>query len=211
MAPAHPVGTAPAVAVPAPPPATRGKQGGGKGLVVGLGAVGGLLFIAIAIIAVKSMKPEDDLPVENPLGTPGPSGPVTVAPQVPTVADVPSAAPTGDTPPEPTTPIAKVPPKQPSQGSGSGGKPAPPADACDACIAAARSGNLSAASAKLSQCTDPQKQGQCKLVARQGAKSAVRTAAMSGNCTQANSIISAAAALGADVAAKSGLAGSNCK
>jgi len=174
--------------------------------------IAGAVVIAMAIVAVKSMKPEDDLPVDNPLGTPGSSGPVTVAPQVPTAPEAPSAGPATDTPAEPTATTATAPPpKQTTPSTGTGAKPPAPADPCDACIAAATSGNLSAASSKLSQCTDPKKQGQCKLAARRGAKSAVQTAAMSGNCAQANSIISAAAALGADVAAKSGLAGSKCK
>jgi hypothetical protein len=207
------VGTGPAVAVPAPPPATRGKQGGGKGLVLGLGGAGGILLIAIAIVAVKSMKPEDDVPVENPLGTPGPSGPTSIAPQVSAAPEVPAATDTAEAPPEPTVTQAKVPPKQPTQSTGSGGKPAAPAsgDPCDACIAAAESGNMSGASSKLSQCSDAKKQAQCKLAARRGAQSAVKAAAMTGNCSQANSIISAAAALGADVAARKALEGSSCK
>ena len=210
--PHHPVGTGPAVAVPAAPPMTRGKQGGGKGLVITLGAVGGLLLVAIAIVAVKAMKPEDDPPiVDNPIptstGTLGGAGTATVEPLGTAPPDVPPTPSTSEPASTATGGTTK-----PAQGGGTGTKPPPtPAgDPCDACINAAKSGNISGAAAALNKCTDAAKKQLCTGHARRGARDAVKSQALNGNCAGANSIISAAAAFGADAQARKGLEGSKC-
>jgi eukaryotic-like serine/threonine-protein kinase len=210
--PHHPVGTGPAVAVPAAPPMTRGKQGGGKGLVIGLGAMGGLLLVAIAIVAVKAMKPEDDPPIaDNPIptstGTLGGPGTATVEPLGTAPPDVPPTPSTNEPASTATGGTTK-----PAQGGGTGTKPPPtPAgDPCDACINAAKGGNISGAAAALNKCTDAAKKQLCSAHAKRGAQGAVKAQAFNGNCAGAQSIISAAAAFGADAQARKGLEGSKC-
>src|SRR6478752_1132628 len=98
------LGGGPAVAgFPPPPPMTCGRanKGGGKGLVIGLAAVGGILLISIAVLAARSMGAKksgdaDIIPItQSSAGGPsaaGPGpGPVELNPLVPT--SQPSAAP----------------------------------------------------------------------------------------------------------------------
>jgi hypothetical protein len=194
---------------------TRGKQGGGKGLVMGLGAVGAVLLVAIAIVAVKSMKPEDDPPIaDNPIGTGTPAGtggpsviePVASAPPEPTAPS------SGEAPTEPTSAATAGTTKPPQGGTGTGTKPptTPAGDPCDACINAARSGNISGASALLGKCTDEAKKRTCSGTAKRNAEGAVRQQAFNGNCSGAKQLIAAAAALGAEAQARKGLNGSKC-
>jgi eukaryotic-like serine/threonine-protein kinase len=213
-------GPAVAAVPPAPMGGGRGgKSGGGKGLVIGLGAVGGILLIAIAVLAARSMSSKkDDLP---PLALPdsaagsansnaiGTGSVATIEPAVPTATATPTVA--------TTTPTAeRVPPveasKQPSSSKPATPAPASPAQACDACIAAASSGNISGAAANFSRCSDPVKKTQCTQAAKRNAPSAARSAALNGNCAQAKAIIAAAQGLGAASGALlSGLTGSSCK
>src|SRR6478609_8878015 len=67
------LGHAPPVAAAFPPPAPmtsgRGDKGGGKGLIIGLTAVGGILLISIAVLAARSLGGggKEDAPI-TPLG-----------------------------------------------------------------------------------------------------------------------------------------------
>jgi serine/threonine protein kinase len=211
---------------PAPIGGGRGnKSGGGKGLVIGLGAVGGILLIAIAVLAARSMssKKEDLPPIALPdtaAGTTGTSAAIgtgsvaTIEPVSPTpvdpnpppvetgkpVAPVETGKPTANTS-KPATPATPATPP-----------PANPAQACDACIAAASGGNISGAAGNFSRCTDSAKKAQCAAAAKRNAPSAAKTAALNGNCAQAKAIIAAAQGLGATSGAlASSLAGSSCK
>jgi len=183
--------------------------------VIGLGAVGGLLLVAIAIVAVKAMKPEDDPPIaDTPVSTGtsavGTGGPATVEPLA-SAPPEPTAPPSSGTVEPPSTATGGTPkPQGGGTGAATGTKP-PAGDPCDACISAAKGGNLSGASAALGKCTDAAKKATCSSSAKRSAQSAVKTQAFLGNCPAANQLISAAAAFGAEAQARKGLDGSKCK
>jgi len=197
-------GTPAGIATPVRSPPARPEKGGGKGLVMGLVAIGGVLALAIAIVGLRSMKkPDETLPpiAEQPKtsgptsGALGNNGVTTIAP-----VDSPAPAPTpaasenpdkGGTPQKPThsttpasnpgTPGSATPPKQPAAGGGS----------CDACASLAGS-SVAAAAAALQSCTDEAKKKACLGAIRRQAPQAAQAAAMNGNCGQAQAIIAAA-------------------
>ncbi len=206
-----------------PSPMTSGrnnKSGGGKGLVIGLGAVGGVLLIAIGVLAARSMSGAKDAPIV-PLGTDvgGGSGSLgtgavqTLEPLASAAPDpvktAPTAAPTDKVAP---IEISKTGTGPASTGTTKSSTPAPAANACDACIAAASSGNISGAAADFARCTDAAKKAQCSQTARNNAPAAVKSAALNGNCGQAKAILAAAQSIGA-ASGKLGssLAGSSCR
>jgi serine/threonine-protein kinase len=202
-APAHVPATGPAVVVPPAPPPTRGGQGGGKGLVIALGAVGALLLAAMAVVAAKSMKPSEDVqPLPIPTTVPATSGTgTTFAPlgtatpdPIPTASATPDAAVVGAGGKAPTSSTGK-----PAGTGGSTGKPAG-GDSCDACVNAARAGNISSASGLVGKCSDAAKKQVCIDSAKSGAFRAAQSAARQGNCAQAKAIIAAARGMGADSA-----------
>jgi eukaryotic-like serine/threonine-protein kinase len=215
--PAHVPGTGPAVAVPPAPPPTRG-QGGGKGLVIALGAVGALLLAAMAVVAAKSMKPSEDVqPLPIPTSTPAASGTST------------GFAPLGTAPPLDTTPVPSA-TTDPTAPAGAGGKPPtsstgtkpagtagaagkpPSGDSCDACISAAKAGNISGAAAHIGKCNEATKKSMCLDTAKNRAPRAANQAALSGECAKAQAIISAAKGMGADTAKlSSATKGTSCK
>jgi serine/threonine-protein kinase len=210
-----------------PPPMTSGranKSGGGKGLIIGLAAVGGILLISIAVLAARSLGGgHEDAPVApltvaaTPTTPPETIKPIAEAPQTP--------PPTASSPPTSGEALPPVAPVQ--QGSNSsttsntGGStkqptttkpPATAAGACDACIAAASSGNASAAAANFSRCDDAAKKAQCTAAARNNAPNAAKSAALNGNCGLAKAILAGAQAMGASSPRlNSALAGSSCK
>jgi hypothetical protein len=111
-------------------------------------------------------------------------------------------------------PQTGVEPVKPSGGTGKTATPPPvsPAQACDACISAASGGNITGAAGNFARCTDAAKKAQCSQAAKTNAPRAAKTAALNGNCSLAEGIISAAQSLGATSGALlSSLAGSSCK
>jgi serine/threonine-protein kinase len=215
--PAHVPATGPAVAVPPAPPPTR-NQGGGKGLVIALGAVGALLLAAMAVVAAKSMKPAEDVqPLPIPTTTPASSGTGTTFAPLGTAPPI-DTAPIASTTPDATAPAgAAGKPATTSTGTkppGTGGSTGKPAggDSCEACINAAKAGNISAASSLVGKCSDAAKKSMCVDSAKNGAFRAAKNAALSGNCAQAQAIMSAAKAMGADSARlATATKGSSCK
>ena len=221
------LGHSPPVAVAFPPPAPmtsgRGDKGGGKGLIIGLAAVGGVLLISIAVLAARSLGGGGggDGPAVIPIPPTAVTG--TGAGPAPTqVVALPTSQPTTPTPTtsETAPPLPTVPPvdtgkpPQPNPGQGGGNKPPPPnpAQACDACIAAANAGNVSGAASNFSRCTDAAKKTQCSQAARNKAPQAAKVAALNGNCGAAKAIVAGAQAMGAASGAlNSALAGSSCK
>ena len=220
----------PVVAAVPPSPMTSGRNrdsGGGKGLVIGLAAAGGVLLIAIGVLAARSMSSHKDDAVIAPidLGSAGGSGTSTPIGNgnVQNLQPTDSAAPT---PPvtAPTTP-EKVPPVETGKPATTTGTsttskpnstavtpPPPAANACDACIAAANGGNASAAASNFSRCTDPAKKAQCSSAVRNNAPQAVKSAALNGNCAQAKAVLAAAQGMGASSPRlASALSGSTCK
>ena len=221
---------APAYGVPAAPMGGgRPQKGGGKGLIIGLGAVGGILLISIAVLAAKSLGSHKDDPttiipidtgssgagtslpigskeqVIEPIATAATSNPITPPPSTGGAGAVPPVE-TGKTPATATvtkptsTPAATTPPA------------ATGTAACDACIAAANSGNVSGAASNFSRCTDSAKKAQCTQAARNRAPAAARSNALNGNCAAAKAVIAAAQGIGASsTALNSALAGSSCK
>jgi tRNA A-37 threonylcarbamoyl transferase component Bud32 len=208
-APAHrPAPTAPGVAIAAPvlapAPIAKGKQGGGKGIVIGLAGVGGLLVIAMAVVAVRSMKPDDDVvgPTAGSGGTGsatigGPTAEVTpnlgTGEAVPTTT-TPPATPSGTTPEPTTTAGTSKPPA--TGGTATGTKPTPAKDPCDACMAAAQAGNIASAAGSFNKCTDAGKKSACQAAARGKAAGTVQSQAFTGQCAQAKATAQAGAAMG---------------
>ena len=199
-----------------------GKSGGGKGLIIGLGAVGAILLVSIAVLAARSMSSDKSDTTVIPLGEAGSAGSIPIGngggvkeiqPIIPT-ADPTTAPAAGGAPPVAPVETSKTPSTSTgTKATGTATKPpVPAANACDACIAAASSGNISAAASNMSRCTDPAKKAQCTSAARNSAPGAARSAALNGNCSGAQGIINAAQALGAGTPKlASALAGSSCK
>jgi serine/threonine-protein kinase len=208
--PAHrPAPTAPGVAIAAPvlapAPVAKAKQGGGKGLVVALAGIGGLLVVAMAVVAVRSMKPDED--VVGPAAGSGGTGSATlggptadITPNLGTGEAVPTNSPptatSSATTPEPTTTAAGTSKPPATGGTGTGTKAPPAKDPCDACLSAAQSGNVTSAARFAGQCTDAGKKSACTNAARGPAQDAVRAQALNGQCTQAKATAQAGAALG---------------
>jgi tRNA A-37 threonylcarbamoyl transferase component Bud32 len=210
--PAHrPAPTAPGVAIAAPvlapAPVPKGKQGGGKGLVIGLASLGGLLVVAMAVIAVRSNKPQDEVVVPA-AGTGGTTsatigGPTEeVKPNIESGEVIPPSEPSATastTTPDPTPTAATTTKPATTGGTTSGtstGTKTPAQDPCDACLSAAQSGNITSASASYNKCTDAGKKSACQAAARSKAQSTVKTQAFNGQCAQAKATAQAAAAMG---------------
>ncbi|HEU5077422.1 MAG TPA: protein kinase [Polyangiaceae bacterium] len=223
-APVQPAMPPPVVAAASPPMATRSQSsGGGKGLVIGLGAVGAILLIAIVVVAARSMSSEEDIaPIEpivpNPSVAQGPAVELDaeVSAETDSTPTADTGSPTGPaTPPQPTKPSSQSAttspkPSQPVQSSTTTGAApvantttgSPPASgggggACDACVAAARAGNIPGAASSFRSCSDPKGQQDCKLIAMSRATRAAEAAANSGDCARAQAIAAAAAQMGA--------------
>ena len=215
----------PVVAAVPPSPMTSGRNrdsGGGKGLVIGLAAAGGVLLIAIGVLAARSMSSHKDDAVVTPIdlgsaggtGTSTPLGSGNVQNLQPTDSATPAPPVTAPTTPE------KVPPVETGKPATTGTPtskptttpPAPAANACDACIAAANSGNASGAASNFSRCTDAAKKAQCTAAVRNNAPQAVKSNALNGNCAQAKAVLAAAQSMGASSPRlASALSGSSCK
>ena len=225
--------TAPGVvaAVPPAPSPTRGGQGGGKGLIIGLGAVGVLLLAAMAVVAAKSLKSEPDQPLANPFDSAPTTGSTVLAPLIDasdTATPIPTETPTATPDAAATTPTGKPTGKTtttrptPSAtgtttgtATGTATTTAPPSSggaACDACIAAANSGNAVGAKSNFDQCGDAEKKQACLRAVNRGAANAASTAAKLGQCPQAKAIIAAAKAMGAtNKKLDTALADTSCK
>ena len=213
-APHRPAPTAPGVAMPvpaviAPAPIAQRKQGGGTGLIIGLGALGGLLLIAIAVIAARSMKDDSNEPttLNIPTGSATTnSGTTTIdplekPPEPPPPADVDAG--TGE---QQNTGTGGSTGKQAqgkggasSSGTGAGaGTSKPPAgDPCDACLNAANSGNIVGAASAAGKCQDASKKSACQKRVRTAAPGAAKTAAFNNQCGAAKAIVAAAEGMGA--------------
>jgi serine/threonine-protein kinase len=224
---AAPAAGGPLLGVP-PSPLTSERRNGagqGRGLVIGLAAVGAILLVSIAVLAARSLGThKDDVPVvplDNasagsaslPIG----AGSVRTIEPVETAA-APTEHPTTGTEPGATPAAPRVETaKSPTSGNpGTAAKlpvAAPAgAKACDACIAAASAGNVSAAAANFSRCDDAVKKAQCSQSARSQAPGAAKAAALNGNCATAKAIIAAAQGIGAtSPRLNSILAGTSCK
>jgi hypothetical protein len=181
------------------------RGGGGKGLIIGLGAIGAVLLIGIVVVAAQQLKPkEDDQPLTSPFGSG--SAQTTIAPQVddgtaPTASTetVPEESAKPDKTAAPTTTKTSTPAVD-------------TAKACDNCIAAASGGNIGGAARNYAKCTDAGKKATCSLRAKQSAPDAASRAARNGNCAQAKAIIGAANSMGAGSPRLSGaLSGTKCQ
>ena len=224
-----PPAVAPAVAphLPAAPP--RSSGGSGKGLLIGLGALGAVLLIAIVVVAARSIKPDDEQEaLTNPFTADAASGPVTVAPVVDPPAapteESPTTEPTAEAPPEKVAGGSKAPAKSPPKTEPKQDPPKqdppkqdPPktsggdSGACESCISAARSGQIQAAASAFNRCSDASLKSKCSSMAGSQAAVAARRAAFSGNCSQANAIVAAATAMGAGQQAQKAVASTSCK
>jgi len=207
----HVPATAPAVvaAVPPAPAASRGS-GGGKGLVVGLGALGVVLLAAMGVVAMRSMKSSNSEPdvLTIPTATSATPAATAFGP-----IETPSSTPTATTPEadagEPPAPQGaagtSAKPATPAHSSGTGAttgketgaKPPAGGDACAACENAARSGNLSVASSLLAKCADAEKKQICVSRAKSSAPDVANAAALNNNCQLAKTIQQIAEGMGA--------------
>jgi outer membrane biosynthesis protein TonB len=187
-------------------------------VIVALGGLGALLLVAMAVVAARSLKPEqEDQPLASPLGSVTATGPVEVAPSetapAPTTqlgntagaAAVPTPTPE---PSPPKTPVAAGPKPTPSptpptpQQGGSTPTPKPPSGGsagCDNCRSLADSGNIAAAVSAANSCTDQTKKNVCISRIRSGGAQAAKAAALNGQCNVAKQIVAAAAQVGASI------------
>jgi serine/threonine-protein kinase len=187
---ATPPGSALPIPAPRPPPARSGK-----GLILALASVGGVLLIAIAVVAARSLREPSADPLPTPLNPLSDAGVAHIEPEIEAGAQ-PSPLPSLDAgttqetarAPVPSPPRTSTGPKEPDK---------PKADSCDACIAAASSGNFSGAARAFSSCGDTGKKNQCLKIVRRQAPGTAKTLALNGDCAKAQAIVSAAEAIGA--------------
>jgi eukaryotic-like serine/threonine-protein kinase len=246
MSPAH-GGTMPGgtpmggMAMPAParppippgPTGGRGKQGGGKGLIVGLGALGAFLLVAMAVVAARSLKQDEDEPLASPLGSTSGNDPVAIEPSETTptstsvnvagAAAVPTSTPAPEPPPKqaggtkPSTPSTGSNPSTPNTGStptpNTGSTPTKPppsgGGACDSCRSLAESGSIAGAVSAANACSDSSKKAVCVSKIRTAAANAAKSAARNGNCPGARQIVAMAAQVGASIGGA--LKGTSCE
>ena len=195
--------TAPGVvaAVPPPPAVSRGGQGGGKGLIIGLGAVGLLLLVAMAVVAAKSLKPDPNETLTFSAPTITNTGSNVIDPLIdagdtsPTPTETVSAAPDASVP---ATPTGKSTGTRPTPSTSTSAKPAGGDAACDACVAAASGGNIASAKANFDRCSDAAKKQACSSQVNKSAPAAIKAAALNGQCGAASVMITAARNMGAN-------------
>jgi serine/threonine-protein kinase len=255
IAPAHPAagGTAamPATAVPgvgshpgfspvahptpggqafvAPPPAhSAAQKGGGKGLVIGLASVAGVLGLAAVVIMAKEMRPKEDIPITPPVATA-----TTTTPPAATQPPPQPSQPPIEPPPAPTATTKDKDDKDDKDGPGKGGAgagttkkptpppasspatPPPPALSGDAACAEARrladNGDIGGAARVFTGCTGANA-GSAKSAIERGSADAVKRKIFNGDCAGARSIVTALEAIGAAGRAKPVLDGATqCK
>ncbi|HET9956426.1 MAG TPA: serine/threonine-protein kinase [Polyangiaceae bacterium] len=200
VAPARPI-TPHGVATPVTAPGRGRGSSGGKGLVIGLVTLGGVLLVAIAVVFIRSRPTNDDV-TTVPIDT-GPVVGTTNPPPAPTAAPPPTAntEPTAvaeQTPTAQPTTVTSNPPKQTtSTGSGaSTAKQTGGGGGCDACSAAVASGNFGAAAAAVRSCSDTTKQEACKRALFGKARAAAVAAAKNGDCGTAEKIVRAGESAG---------------
>jgi septal ring-binding cell division protein DamX len=196
-----------------PPPAARGGKGGGKGLIIGLGAVGVALLAAMAVVAAKSLKPDDDEPLVNPFASGAPTGAATIAPLIDAgdttpvatqtatadstataTSTTPTSRPTATTRPTATATATSTSTATPTATSTT--KPSSGGAACDACIAAANSGDAVGAKANFDKCGDEAKKKECLRGVNRSAATLAGNMAKNGQCGPAKAIIAAAKQMG---------------
>lgn len=218
--------TAPGTAVPGPtpgayapapvagaqlvgPPPGRPAKGGGKGLLIGLGALGAVLLVAILVVAARSLKPEEEVQqtITPPVGAS--SGATTIKPMEPEPGTPVPSDPVPAENPAPQDTGKPAEPRKPATG-GTTTTPKPSGDPCGACLSAAQGGNIPAAQANYGRCTDAGKKAACSAAAKSTARAAAKRAALNQNCNQAKSIAAAASAMGIS-GVDSALSGTSCK
>lgn len=217
-----PAMTPPGHVVAAAPPVhhQQGGGGGGKGLVIALGAVGAVLLVAIAVVALKTMSPDEDVPPIEPLASPtgstqAPSAEIksevdsNPPPSVDTSEPAAETATTAATPTKPSTTGSKpsdtsktsagatTATSSPASNTSTTGSASGGGGSCDACLAAARAGNFGAAASAFRSCGDAKGKQDCRMVVTGRATKAAEAAAAGGNCSQAQAIAAAAAQMGA--------------
>lgn len=211
--------------IPAAPSSSTSKKGGGKGLIIGLGAAAGVLGIIGIVVAARGMKPEDDIPLTNPFTSDTPPPAVAVE-AVPTAAMPIASAPEMHIEPPQTTPAAATPAPKPAPA-----KPAPAAPKATAsptptststppptpaptpaptqtaapaltgdaaCIEAKRladNGDIVRASAVYQNCSGP-RAAAAKASIQNNSASAAQREAFRGNCAGARQIVAAATRAG---------------
>jgi len=203
----HVPATAPAVVAAVPPAPATQRSGGGKGLIIGLGAVGVVLLAAMAVVAARSSKSTANDPQTLTIPTP----------TTPTAANT-AFAPLGTatTPSADTTPTATTPTPAGAGGSpavkaqtgtastgtgtgthaaagGAGSKPSGGGDACDAC----QSASIPVAASLVGRCADEAKKKACISRVKSSAPAAADAAIKNGKCGVALAIQQAADGIGA--------------
>jgi hypothetical protein len=196
--PGAPTPTAAVANVPPTLGAHRPAKGGGKGLIIGLGAVGVLLLGAMAVVAARSMGGSDEEPQALNLGgepTATPTETATASGTGGNTGATTTLAPVETSPPpEPTpaeTPSAPPPTTKPNTGTAK-----PQTGGCDACLTQVNAKNLPAAARSYAACSDEAKKAECKNAARRNAAGDATDAARNGDCKKAAAIIAAAQAMG---------------
>jgi outer membrane biosynthesis protein TonB len=190
----------------APAPMAQRKQGGGKGLVIGLGGLGAILLVAMVVVAARSMKGDGEEVTTLTIPTSSAPAATGIAEVKPTeTQDTPPDTPPSDSSagtetaggPKPSPAPSPAPKSNPSPGPAPAPAATPKGDPCDACINAAQSGNISGAAAAAGKCSDAGKKAQCQSIVKSKAPPLAQAAAFNGNCTGAKAIAAAATQMGA--------------
>jgi len=194
-------------AFPAPPPApAAAAKGGGKGLIIGLAAIAGVLGIAAVVILAREMRPKEDIAVTSPITTPTVA--TTVAPDPQDKPVEPPKDNDKDEPPAPvktgagTTPATttKKGTTPPVASPATPPPPPPPALTGDAACAEAKrladNGDAAGATRVFGGCSGASA-GTAKSAITRAAPDAVRRRIFNGDCPGARSLLASLTAIGA--------------
>ena len=196
------------------------RRGGGKGLIIGLASLAGILAIVGVVILARQMKPKEDVAVQNPFGATATATAAATAPAAMVTAP-PTIAPP-EAPPRPTAagPAPGGKPKTPSAVASASAaaaaastapgaattpavptQPAAPAVRGDAACAEAtrlaNNGNIPGAVSAYAGCEGSPGAAGAKAAIQRAAPGAVQAKIFNGDCKGARAIAQAAASIGA--------------
>jgi eukaryotic-like serine/threonine-protein kinase len=186
------------------------SRGGGKGLIIALASVAGLLAIAAVIVVARSMKPKEEVVVENPVGatTAAATATATAAPTAAAEIAAPAVAAPGTPRPSTAKPTdAAARPKAGSAAASASGapavsaQPAPPAvrgdAACSEASRLASNGNIIGAVKAYDGCVGSPGAAGAKAAIQREAPGAVQAKIFNADCNGARAIVQAASSIGA--------------
>jgi eukaryotic-like serine/threonine-protein kinase len=237
-APGAPLAGVPVIPMPQPT-GSRQSRGGGKGLIIGLASVAGVLAIVGVVLLARQMKPKEEVVVENNFGAttataptqtgatgagiPDPIAPPGAPPVAVGKAGSSTARPKTDAATAASAPAATAQPTaaattaataQPTAPAATAQPAAPAAGADVACATASRlagNGDIPGAVKAYGGCAGSPGAAAAKGAIQRAAPNAVQAKVFNGDCAGARAIAQAASSIGAGGPANTKLSQGTCK